>query len=615
MCGIAGIINYHKDKPCVEKNVEAMCNVIKHRGPDDSGVFTDGEVGLGHRRLSIIDLSSGHQPMASNDGRYSIIFNGEIYNYKILRQSLEKDGCKFNTNSDTEVILEAYRRYGVECASKLNGIFAFAIWDKSNRSLFLARDHMGIKPLYYHIGKDALLFSSEIKSLFESGLLIPECNNDAVSEYFIFRHVSGERSLFKNVLSLLPGHFMLYCEGKIDIQQYWSPLKTQKKLEMSFSEAVENLEELLIDSITMQMMSEVPLGTFCSGGVDSGLVTAMAAKISNHKINTFSVGFNEAEYDETCYARMVSERYDTIHHELIIDNKEFATYLPEMIYLNDEPLNFANSIQIYSVSKLAKENVTVVLTGEGADELFGGYPRYKIPTMVSRLQALPFPLKWSVSQILSRMNDHRAKKLHAFLNTPMNNVVMYNTASLSQEWIQTLFPEISPDNFDYRFGVLKNLAHDTSWLDKVSRLDQCNFLVSILNRQDKMSMGASLESRVPFLDYRIVEYANIIPDSFKQKGTKTKRILKTLAEKYLPADVIYRRKSGFGVPLADWLRQGSNGMGQVANDIFSEIELPELGENINLKNILTEHEKGINDHSEFIWTAMNFCLWKKTFNV
>ena len=614
MCGIVGIINFDKSHLCLKNKIEDMCNVIKHRGPDDKGVLIDNEAGFGHRRLSIIDIGGGHQPMTTEDGLLSIVFNGEIYNYKEIRQLLEKEGSKFLTNSDTEVILESYRRYGVDCASKLNGIFAFAIWDRSSRSVYLARDHMGIKPLYYHMNNDALIFSSEIKSLFESGYLKPECNKDAIPEYFTFRHVSGERSLFKNVLSLLPGHYMIYKAGKIDIQQYWSPLNVKHKIDCSFNETMEKLENHLIDAVKMQMMSDVPLGTFCSGGVDSSLVTAIAAQHSNKAINTFSVGFNEAEYDETKYARMVAERYGTSHHELVLDNQEFADYLPEMVYFNDEPLNFANSVQIYAVSKLAKQHVTVVLTGEGADELLGGYPRYKIPTMVARLQALPTPVKWSVGEILSLINDHRAKKLHAYLNTPLNDVVLYNTASLSQEWKKILFPNIKSSDFKYRQDILHQIALNSSWLEKVSREDQSNYLVSILNRQDKLSMGASLESRVPFLDYRLVEFSNTINDSFKQKGTKTKHILKTLAEKYLPHEVIYRRKSGFGVPLADWFRK-KEGLGQLAEDVFGQIDYSDVSTQLDIRKVLQEHRSMHHDHSEILWTALNYGLWKQKFNI
>ena len=614
MCGIVGIINFDKSHLCLKKNIEDMCNVIKHRGPDDKGVLIDKEAGFGHRRLSIIDIGGGHQPMTTVDGQLSIVFNGEIYNYKELRQSLEKEGSKFLTNSDTEVILESYRRYGVDCASKLNGIFAFAIWDRSSRSVYFARDHMGIKPLYYHMNNDALIFSSEIKSLFESGYLEPECNKDAIPEYFTFRHVSGERSLFKNVLSLLPGHYMIYKAGKIEIQQYWSPLNVNRKIDCSFNETMEQLEKHLIDAVTMQMMSDVPLGTFCSGGVDSSLITAIAALHSSQTINTFSVGFQEAEYDETKYARMVAERYGTSHHELVLDNQEFADYLPEMVYFNDEPLNFANSVQIYAVSKLAKQHVTVVLTGEGADELLGGYPRYKIPTMVAKLQTLPSPIKWTVGEILSLINDHRAKKLHAYLNTPLNDVVLYNTASLSQEWKQTLFPNLKSGDFKYRQETLHKIASNSSWLEKVSREDQSNYLVSILNRQDKLSMGASLESRVPFLDYRLVEFSNTINDSFKQKGTKTKHILKTLAEKYLPHEVIYRRKSGFGVPLADWFRK-KDGLGRLADNVFETMSFSEISSQLDMQKVLQEHRNMQNDHSEFIWTVLNYGLWKQQFNI
>lgn len=591
-----------------------MSDSISHRGPDDKGIYMNRGVGLIHRRLSIIDISSGHQPMQTENGRYTLVFNGEIYNYLELRAELEKSGHSFKTDSDTEVVLNMYLKFGHDCARKLNGIFAFAIWDNEKRTLYIARDHMGIKPLYYHLNRSKLTFASEIKAIFENPNVVAKCNMDTVPEFFMFRHVSGTNTLFEGIHSLLPGHFLTFKDDKLNITQYWSPLENNSIVQCSFDEAKDELERLLVDAVSMQMMSDVPLGTFCSGGVDSSLITAIAAQHSNKKINTFSVGFNEGEYDETKYARMVSDRYETIHHELILDDKMFTQNLTDMVYFNDEPLNFANSVMISALSQLAKESVTVVLTGEGADELFGGYPRYKIPTLVQKIQKLPGFLKWLFKAGTSLSSDHRVEKLRRYIDIPLHDTILYNTATIKQELFNELWPAKKDRRFQYRNNLLSEIGVENGLLREVSILDQCTFLVSILNRQDKMSMAASLESRVPILDYRLVEFANSLPENFKQKGTQTKRILKSLAEKYIPHEVIYRRKSGFGVPLSAWFRS-RNGLGELAADIFSKINLDEVSEQLNMNKILSEHIACKQDHTEILWTTLNFALWKKSFNI
>ena len=614
MCGIVGIIYSDLSRKCSKEKIQAMNDLITHRGPDDSGIYIENGMGFGHRRLSIIDLDSGHQPMLSPDGDLCIVFNGEIYNYIILRKELEKHGYVFKTNSDTEVILQAYRHYGTECAKKLNGIFSFAIWDTKNKTAYLARDHMGVKPLYYFKNNEVFIFSSEVKSLFESGYLHPECDFHRLPEYFIFRHVAGENSLFKNVKSLLPGNQLFLNNGQIEISEFWNPFQNNEYLELSFDESLEKLDCLINDAIDMQMVSDVPLGTFCSGGVDSSLVTAIASQKTTNSINTFSVGFNEAEYDETKYARMVSDKYGTTHHELVLDDLQFSEYLPSMIFHNDEPLNFANSIQIYAVSKLAKEFVTVVLTGEGADELFGGYPRYQIPKIVHQLQNIPGLLKWLVRQAMGGVKDHRIKKLQTYLSESMEDVLIYNTATLNKQNYNKTWQSFINDKFDYRDSVVSELENIHSWSGKTSRLDQKCYLLSILNRQDKMSMAASLESRVPLLDYRLVEFANSLPEKYKQNNFKTKMILKKLSEKYIPRDVIYRRKSGFGVPLSLWFRK-QGGLGGLAKDVFEEVDLPELDEILDIKSIFARHQSAISDDSEIIWTTLNYALWKKAFSI
>lgn len=611
MCGIVGILRRSPGQAPDRASILAMRDVLTHRGPDDAGVYQDGPVGLGHRRLSIIDIGSGHQPMIDPSGERCVVFNGEIYNYRALRSELEAQGFGFRTQSDTEVLLHGYAAWGDDLVGRLNGIFAFAIWDRARSRLFLARDHMGVKPLYYHHGKDAFVFASEIKALFESGFCRPECNWEAVPEYFVFRQVAGERTLFRGVKSLLPGHRMTVDADGLAIERYWSP---EAGAVQDHDDVEHRLETLVVDAVRMQMMSDVPLGTFCSGGVDSSLVTAIAARHADGPINTYSIGFDERDYDESAYARRVAEHCGTVHHELRVSNEEFASSLPGLIWHNDEPLHFANSVHIHALSRLAKERVTVVLTGEGADELFGGYPRYRIPRLVARLRPWSGILRAGLSVSGKLIRDHRLEKLGAFLAGSAEEAVFYNNAPLPQALRSGLVHGEAEQLFPYRSERMSVLRAEPSRLRQAALLDQQTYLGAILNRQDKMSMAASIESRVPLLDHRLVSFANGVPDRFKQHGSGTKIVFKRLAEKYLPREVIYRRKSGFGVPLAAWLRAGS-GLGALADSVLGQLDVGGIDGCPAPMTLLGEHRAGRADHAEFLWTILNFGLWKARFGI
>lgn len=615
MCGIVGLIYNDHNRICENDSVIRMRDLLIHRGPDEKGLFIDGNVGLGHRRLSIIDLDTGRQPMTNEDESLWIVFNGEIYNFQELREGLIRRGHVFRTRSDTEVLLHLYEEKGEGCPRLLNGIFAFAIWNKKDKSLFWARDHMGIKPLYYTMTKEAFLFSSEIKSIVQSGHLEARCNEEVIPEYFMFRHVSGDNTLFKDVKCLLPGHSMTLKDGDIRIAEYWSPFPKERGNHSSFDSAVEELSWLIQDSVKKQLISDVPVGTFCSGGVDSSLVTAVAARLLDKPINTFSVGFYEDGYDETVYAQMVSKQYGTNHHEIKITNQEFADLLPKIIWHNDEPLNFANSIQIYIISKLAKNYVTVVLTGEGADELFGGYPRYFIPKIAGLFRRIPSWFKKSLAGWGHLHGDHRFEKILRFSDYSSENTLLFNASFLDESFIREIFHQPVIDEFSYRqANLIKGRNHYLDSINRLSLLDQQNYLVSILNRQDKMSMAASIESRVPILDYRIVELANRMPSCYKMKSCQTKTVIKRVAQEYLPDSIINRRKSGFGVPLGKWFEE-KKGMGKLVEDIFSEQENENIFQKAKLNKILIEHRTGTHDHSEFLWAAVNFMMWRNIFKV
>lgn len=609
MCGIVGIVHKDRSRPVEESELTAMRDLLVHRGPDDAGLYIDGHAGLGHRRLSIIDISSGHQPMTNEDKSLWIVFNGEIYNFMSLRDFLLSTGHRFRTKSDTEVILHLYEEKGENCVNDLNGIFAFAIWDLKHKSLFLARDHMGVKPLYYAETDDALLFASEIKSIVNSGYVAPRCSDGTVFEYFMFRHVSGSQTMYEGVKTLLPASSLLFKDNTARTKKYWSPYPAHVRRDIKYKNAAMELSGLIEDAVRMQLISDVPLGTLCSGGLDSSLVTAHAARLTGRPINTFSVGFDEDDYDETRYAQAVAKKYGARHHEIKLRNREFADLLPKMIWQNDEPLNFANSIQIYAVSRLAKEYVTVVLTGEGSDELFAGYPRYFIPRLSRLYRTFPKVLRDLSLLYARRMKDHRIEKLHNYSCYSPDEVLLFNSGFLDRQFLSEIIHSGFSDGFSYRKSCLdEGRAAGLDNVASVSILDQQNYMVSILNRQDKMSMAASIESRVPFLDHRVVEYANRLPSGYKTAYFQTKSILKEIAGDFLPDGIVYRRKSGFGVPLGEWFRD-IDGMGRYLLELH---EAPMLGRYLKkarIESLVNQHIEGRRDHSEFLWAAVNFNLW------
>jgi asparagine synthase (glutamine-hydrolysing) len=613
MCGITGV--FLRDARCDAEILARMRDVMAHRGPDDADSFIEGPLGLGHRRLSIIDLGSGHQPMATADGRYTIVFNGEIYNYRELRRDLEARGVTFRTQSDTEVILALHAAHGDAGVTRLNGIFAYAVWDRHTGRLLLARDRAGIKPLYYAHPAQGFVFASEVKALFESGLVQPKLQQNHVAEYLIFRHVAGPENLFSGVFALPPGHTLEVVAGQVsEPKPYWSPATPCRPFEGGYGAAVEALDAALSDAVKRQMVADVPLGTFCSGGIDSSLVTALAARHAGGRVNTYSVGFAEAGYDESGYARMAAEACQTDHHEIQIDEARFAELLPRLVWHHDLPLNFANSVHIFAVSELARRDVKVVLTGEGADELFGGYPRYYIPRIAANLDRLPAPVRLSIGALLRALPDHRLRKIGASASLRPAERLMFNSTNVGLETVEAaLTSRLTPAGWSFRKTTIESAQRQ--WPDPfraVSHLDFVTYLLSILNRQDKMSMATSLESRVPFLDNEIIDLARSLPPEFKQTLRHRKRVLKDVARRYLPAAIVDRRKSGFGVPLPSWFR----GTGPVSVLLESVIGRPEITDLLRVEPVrqtVREHRSGRRDHSEFLWGVLNLGVWRARF--
>jgi len=440
-------------------------------------------------------------------------------------------------------------------------------------------------------------------------------NSAGLEEYLLFRFVAGEKTLFDGINNLLPGHILILKDGRIEIKKFWEIPPIEPSAEIGEKEAIDQLDELLNDSVMLRLMSDVPLGTFCSGGVDSSLISAYAAKLSNRDLNTFSVGFQEAAFDESRYAKIVSEKYKTRHHQLIVDNKTFADSLPALIWHNDEPLNHPNSVQIYHISRMAKEFVTVVLTGEGADELFAGYPRYLMAGMYLRLAWLPASLRKMLNNLLQLVPMSRINKLGKFLPLSMSENAVFNSISTNRLLVKEVLDSKDGNSFiRSRLALISDAKLDRkNLLESIMRLDLRTYLVSILNRQDKMSMAACIESRVPFLDHRLVEWGARIPMRLKIKGFQTKTIVKKLGERKLPTEVIYRRKSGFGVPLAEWLLD-PGGLGRFLN-LFTEQRFKQRGflkHDVALR-LVAEHLSRKADHSEILWGLINLELWYRIY--
>ena len=610
MCGIVGVVYRDRARPCDPETVAAMRDIAPYRGPDDAGLYVDGAVGLGHRRLSIIDLGGGHQPMADADEAYRIVFNGEIFNYRQLRDELLSRGHTFRTQSDTEVILRLYAERGEKCVDLLNGMFAFAIWDRRQRTLFLARDRMGVKPLYYARTPEAFYFASEVKSLFASGGIRAECREEALSEYLLFRQVAGPQSLFRGVSSLSPGCTLTLKSGEeAAVSRYWSPFPSTPPKAIPYQDALETFGALLEDSVRLRLISDVPVGTFCSGGVDSSLVTALAARLKGDGVNTYSIGFDEDGFDESAHALLAASHCRTSHHQLRVGNEEFSALFPTMAWHNDEPLDFPNSVHIFALSRLAKRDVTVVLTGEGSDELFAGYPRYRIPGLLKTYRRVPAPLRRLAGRLTG---DHRLRRLERFASAPPDDAILFNASYQVAESLRTLYPPI--DDLDLAFRRASLARSGIAGLDGIghlSLLDQETFLVSILNRQDKMSMAASIESRVPFMDYRMVEFANSLPGDLKIRGGVGKALVKDFARTVLPAAIVDRKKSGFGVPLAGWLRE-PRGLGlRLAG--LADSPGAAVFHKPALRHLVSQHSSGSHDHSELLWTIMSLAAWREAF--
>ncbi len=625
MCGICGKFDITER---VERSLlEEMCASISHRGPDDQGVYLGSSIGLGNRRLSIIDLSpAGHMPMSTDSGKSWITYNGEVYNYRELRAELEKYGYRFRSNTDTEVVLNAYHKWGPDCLSRFNGMFALAIWDEEEQKLFLARDRLGIKPLYYYYDGARIIFASEIKAILQDHKVPRELSQEGIINYFTFGHSMAPRTIFKNIHKLLPGHYMMCLpEGEsklqLKIRRYWAPPIPGQSKDAGKKYYTEGIYHLLRESVRKRLISDVPLGVFLSGGIDSSIVTSLMSSIDQSPVKTFSIGFTTggAAYNELDDARIVARHFDTEHHEILLDENDLTQALTTLVYHYDEPFGDAANFPTYLLSRFTKEHVTVSLSGEGGDETFGGYRRYVVENLIARYPAL-------VGLLSNRMMRN------FFFNIPRLNrwykmaedLRVRDGAERYANWLSVFNKEMRAElfggqpmelpDFDpldiYHRLYTGNGAHG---VDRMLYTDQQTLLPdTFLEKVDKASMAVGLEVRVPFLDHELVEFAATIPAKYKVRGLSTKSILKKAFLSCLPPQTLRKRKHGFTPPVDPWFRNKLNGF--VKDVLFdSRARSRGLFDHDYIQKLYNWHIEGRGYYHWHLWLLTVFELWCQRF--
>lgn len=627
MCGICGVIA-PKGQRVQPDAVLAMNHQIAHRGPDDEGVFTDGNCGLAMRRLSIIDVASGHQPMASADRMLWIVYNGEIYNHRELRGELEARGHTYRTKSDTETILHSYEEYGDECVTRLQGMFAFAIWDVRRRRLFAARDRLGIKPFYYFFDNGLFAFASEIKAILAYPGVTRQFAAEKLGEYLAFGYVSGEGTLFSGINRLAAGHTLELEDGGVPrIRRYWDIPEFTPVGAASHRSYVQTYREMLEASVSSHLMSDVPLGVFLSGGLDSSAVAALATKTRGGPIQTFSVGYDEDAYSELPYARTVADHLGSDHYEVRVSREDFFNALPALIWQEDEPLAWTSSVCLYFVARLAREHVKVVLTGEGSDETLAGYERYAFTLLNARLD----PVYRAITPSSARgwLRDHigTSEKLGAKLARRLRHTFLgRDGASLESLYFDNFYSAFSSAdqqslltpqallNMENPYGSTLAYWQDSSGdlVHKMLYTDIKTYLHELLMKQDQMSMAASIESRVPFLDHKLVEFTASIPRSSMIRGMTGKHVLKEAVADLLPASIIYRKKMGFPTPWAHWL---AGAQLDSIESLLLEAQSVQRGlfKPQALRQLFEEHRRGFRDHATQMWRLLNLELWHRVF--
>jgi len=626
MCGICGIVIPDGSSRSIDEGAfTRLRDTITHRGPDGYGVFVEPGVALGHRRLSIVDVSHGAQPMASEDGSLQLIYNGEVFNHPTLMAQLKADGVEYRTHCDTETVLHIFERRGEAAPEELRGMFAYAVWDRRTRTLTLARDRFGVKPLYYALLDDGtLVFGSEMKAILASGMVRASLREDALPDYLANHATTGEGTLLAGIKRLLPGHTLVWRNGEIRTRRYWD-LRFEAEAEETRPDAelIEEYHDRLKEAVRLRLMADVPLGAFLSGGIDSATITALMSQLVDEPIKTFSVGFAEREANELAYARLVAKAFKTDHHEVLVTPEQFFGALPTLVWHEDEPIAHPSSVALNFVSRLAAERVKVVLTGEGSDETLAGYGRYRKTILNMRLggayqAATPAPIRSLVRHGIEALPASRTRQraLRTFFARPATLEALYldNFAVFSREEQRSLIaadvrrrlPTLDP----YATATELMAGSDAkTLLDRLLYVDTKTYLHELLMKQDQMSMAASIESRVPFLDHPLVEFTARLPERLKLRGGTTKYILREAMRDVLPSEILTRGKMGFPVPIGAWLRGPYR---RIVDELVLSPRALERGllDPGAIRGIVARHAAG-EDHSERLWSLVNLEIWHR----
>jgi len=625
MCGICGKLMLGNEATVSPELVKAMADTIYHRGPDDDGYYVSGPIGLGFRRLSIIDLQRGHQPVSNEDGTVQIIFNGEIYNYQELRAFLLSKGHVFKTQSDTEVIVHLYEEFGPPCVEKLRGMFAFAIWNENTKTLFLARDRVGIKPLYYCLTDTSLVFASEIKAILADPSIAREIAPEMIDRFLTFLYVPGQETLLKGIRKLAPGHYLLVKDGKAVVEQYWDLRFAETTRSQSLKDAEADLTSLLAEAVELHMIADVPVGVLLSGGVDSTGVLSLAAHGTDKAISSFTVGFSGGEVaDERPYARLAAKTFGTRHYEMTISADDFAAFLPQYVWHMEEPVCEPPAIALYYVSKLARSHVKVLLSGEGGDEAFAGYSNYRNLVWLERIKRGLSALNGAAARGLSfadsllhlpgmakyvpLMNDRFPNYYYSRTSNPYR----YSGNRLGKVYSADFAQAIDHEHSLEPVRELQAHVRGQNTLDAMLYIDTKTWLPDdLLIKADKMTMANSVELRVPLLDHKVLEFAASLPPSFKLNGFNLKYILKSVLSQKIPKEIRNRKKTGFPVPYESWLR---NDLKSVVWDVLMDRRTLERGyfSKDGVEGLLRANSNGSN-YSKEIFSLLSLELWQRTF--
>lgn len=623
MCGIAGFIDNSSNKKNYKNQIIDMIQSLHLRGPDEKGYFLYKNLAIAIARLDIIDLKTGSQPIFNEDKSLVVVFNGEIYNFRELRLELQSKNHKFYTNSDTEVLVHLYEEYKENMCFKLNGMFAFAIYNKNDNSVYIARDRIGIKPLYYYYDKKNFAFASELKAFLKLPFFKKNLDSQALAQYLIMEYIPAPKAIFKNIYKLLPGHYLIIKNNKVVIRQYWDVPKTKIKYN-NFNEIKEHFISLVDDSVKRRLISDVPIGVFLSGGIDSSTISHFAYQYLKKNLHTFSISFDNPSFDETRYINLMRNKLDIHHHDKLFNLNKMLPLIPKVFQYLDEPFADASILPTYMLSQFARKNITVALGGDGGDELFAGYPTYPAHKFALLYSRLPLQMRNFINKQLNRLPvslknfsiDFKIKKFISGINYPplIRNFIWlgsYNEKELLQIFSPNMHQEIKNFNpFDIIDENIKNFSEENV-LDQILYLDLKLYLQNdILVKVDRASMANSLEVRVPFLDYRIVEFIYTLPLEYKLNFFQTKYILKQSMKKILPRQIIQREKKGFGIPIAHWIKHELKDFtlnllskeNIIKHDIFNYSFI---------QNLLNEHFNGIKDNRKKIWTLIAFQLWQK----